>query len=83
MNEYKENNVIDVYIKIKKIIPDDEIKLKNEMEIYIDTLFNQAPEVLVSKYCWIPFINILNNNIPTLYKEWHFEIKKIIGNENK
>jgi hypothetical protein len=33
MNEYKENNVIHVYRKINKIIPDDETKLKNELEI--------------------------------------------------
>ena len=83
MNEYKENNVIDIYFKIKKIIPDNEIKLKNDLEIYISTLWNQAPEILVSKYCWIPFINILNDNIPNISKEWHFEIRKIINNEYK
>jgi hypothetical protein len=81
MNEYKENNVIDVYIKIIKIIPDNEINLKSELELYINTLWNQAPEILVSKFCWIPFINILNNNIPNIYKDWHFEIRKIITNK--
>ena len=83
MNEYKENNVIHVYRKINKIIPDDETKLKNELEIYISTLWNQAPELLASKYYWIPFIQILNENIPQIYKDWHFDIRKIIINGNK
>ena len=83
MNEYKERNVIDVILKVKKIIPDSENNLKNDLEIYLNTLWNQAPEVLVSKYCWIPFTQILNKNIPNLYKDWHFELNKIISNENK
>jgi len=83
MNEYKERNVIDVILKVNKIIPDSESKIKNDLEIYLNTLWNQAPETLTSKHCWIPFINILNKNIPTLYKDWHIEIRKIITNENK
>jgi len=83
MNVYQEYNVIDIYLKIKKIIPEDETNIKNELEIYISSLWNKAPEVLVSKHCWIPFINILNDNIPNVYKDWHFEIKKIISNINK
>jgi hypothetical protein len=81
-NEFKERSVIDVILKVKLIIPDSETKLNNELDIYINELWNLAPEVLVSKYCWIPFTKILNDNIPNINKDWHFAILKIINNKS-
>ena len=54
----KNRLVVDVIKVVVKIIPKSETNLINELNHYKKCMFNQAPEVLSSAYCWIPFLNI-------------------------
>ena len=54
------------------------MKLINELQQYSDSLWNQSPEALKTKYCWKQFINILNFYIPIICKNLHFTIKDIV-----
>ena len=74
-------NVVKIIDKILAIIPDGEVKLKDEIQNYKDSLFNQAPEMLLSSYCWNPFQNILSDNILTFEEEWQKKVLKIFNNE--
>lgn len=73
-------NVLFVIDQIIKCIPENEVNLINEIKQYSDSLWNQSPEALKTKYCWTPFINILNGHIPILSENWHFTIKNILSN---
>jgi hypothetical protein len=70
------NEIIRVVIEI---IPESETTLINELKNYKKTLFNQAPESLSGSYCWIPFINILNNHINDIKEEWQIKIRDILN----
>lgn len=43
-------DIVDVYNKIIKVIPDENIEFKNDLKKYIDSLWNKAPET------FIPFV---------------------------
>jgi len=70
--------------KIIELIPDNEEKLLNELNEYLNNnLAYKPPELRNSKYCWIPFINILNVNIPNIELEWQKQIEKILNIEEE
>jgi hypothetical protein len=54
------------------MIPETEIKLLKDLNVFKDNIIFKAPEVRKSSYCWIPFINLLNNNI--YYGNFFFNI---------
>lgn len=80
-------NITDVCKEILKIIPDgvdncDAVKLRNEIEDYIDkTLVFKAPELLSNGNYFKEVAIILNKNIPTITEDWHKSIKKYFNNE--
>jgi hypothetical protein len=78
---YKNRDVIKVIEELNKFIPDSEETLKYELNNYLQSLWNKAPEVLRTSYCWEPLIKILNKFIPNLSENWHFQIQKIISNK--
>lgn len=53
----------DVYNKIIIKIPDSEIEMKAELKIFINSLWNKAPEVRTGPEVFIPFVNILSRYI--------------------
>ena len=75
-------NVLLVIGKIIKCIAENEVILIDELQKYSDSLWNQSPEAVKSKYCWKQFINILNCHIPIISKNWHSTIKDIIIIDN-
>jgi len=81
MANIKPNRYVnDVIKQVIKLIPETETKLINELQIYNSSLWNKPPEVLQDSYCWEPFINILNRNIPEIDTVWQIVIKNIISN---
>ena len=74
----KVNLVID---KLLEVIPSIEQKLINELVIYRDSLWNQSPESLYTKYNWQPLINILNNNITVIDCDWKKQLIHIVNND--
>lgn len=73
-------SVIDVIKLLTNIIPKNEIELINELNKYVKTLYNKAPELLKSSDCWIPFIHILNYYIPDIIEDWHIQIDNLLKN---
>jgi hypothetical protein len=71
-------NIIDVHNEIIKIIPDYDFKI--ELQTYIDSLWNQAPECLIGGTPWILYANILVKYIPNFSEdepEWKFKVRDI------
>jgi hypothetical protein len=67
----KEARSVDkVLDKIISIIPEQEIELKTELKMYLDSLYNKAPEVRRSHECWIPLRNILISKVPIFDENW-------------
>jgi len=73
-------NVSDVIDKILEIIPSTEIVLIDQLTEYNKSLWNQSPESLLSKENWVPFMNILNKNIPRINSDWKVKLVNIINN---
>ena len=78
----------DVYQVTQKIIeeiPDSEVILKNKLIHYISSLWNLAPEVLVSSHVWIPVQDILNAHInpDKINEPWVKKTIRIFNNENE
>lgn len=78
-------DIIDVYKKIDAVIPEEHKRLKDELEIYVQTLYYKAPEVRKSGDLYIEFAKILENyvlNYTTMEEPWIFQMKKIFNGEN-
>lgn len=72
-------SVVDVMAKLLKIIPDEELSLRNEITKYNETLWNQSPEALKTEYCWMPLQLIMNRNVNKIDKEWKKELLRIFN----
>jgi len=73
-----------IILEIIKIIPDTEKKLLNELSNYLnENLAYKSPELRVSKFCWTPFINILNSNITNIELERQKKILDIINTKEE
>lgn len=72
----KFRNVDDVIFELLLIIPKSEVILINEITKYQQTLWNKAPELQNSAYCWIPLQKILNYYIPIIDEEWKIQLAK-------
>jgi len=77
----KPRNVVTIIDQLLKYIPDDEYDLINEITDYGSSLWNQAPEALYTKDCWIPLMNILSKNIRHIDQDWKISLVKIVNNE--
>jgi hypothetical protein len=65
--------------KLLKIVPDDEVSLRDEIIAYTGTLWNQSPEALKTEYCWMPLQLIMNRNVKDFDSEWKRELLKIFN----
>lgn len=79
----KPRNVELVIEKLLPFIPSTEEKLINELVYYRDSLWNQPPEVLDSKYAWAPLISILMTNIPVVDCDWKEKLSNIVKYDNE
>jgi hypothetical protein len=73
-------SVIDVIKLLSNIIPRNETELINELNKYVKSLYNKAPELLKGTECWLPFIHILNYYIPDITEDWHIQIDILLKN---
>ena len=82
---YNPRDIIDVYEKINEVIPNEYNEFKKELKDYIDSLWNQAPEVRMSSHTFIPFSNILIKYIPNIIHLsnedliWKFNVRDIFN----
>jgi len=78
-------DISEVTQKIIEEIPESEVILKNKLIRYISSLWNLAPEVLVSSHVWIPVQDILNAHINTdkINEPWVQKTIRIFNNENE
>ena len=73
----------DVHKKILEQIPSNQIEFREELQNYIDSLWNIAPEVRRSSHTYIPYFNIMSKYIPNITElkdsdpEWWFECRDI------
>jgi len=80
---YVPRDIVDVCEQIIQAIPVDQIKLKKELEDYIGSLWNKAPEVKRGSETFIPVANILISNIPKILEltsedpKWNFDVRNI------
>ena len=76
-------DIIEVYNKIIDIIPDDQVEVKSLLNEFIDSLWNKAPEIRRGPETFVPFGNILINNIPNILElnhsepRWKFDVRDI------
>lgn len=73
-------NIADVHKQIINIIPDDNNDLKKELDNYIYSLWNLAPELYYSAETYIPYSNILSKHICFEDKnepKWKYHVKDI------
>jgi hypothetical protein len=78
---YQPRSVDKIIIEILKLIPEKEKELVYELQNYLDSLFNQCPEALMSSYVWVQLSNILNKFIPEIFEDWHIKVNMIIINQ--
>jgi hypothetical protein len=78
--EMSSRSVVDVAKQILEIIPEKEYALKREINKYIESQFNKAPEVLRGSICWIPFSHILNKHVVVFDEDWKIHIRDIVNN---
>ncbi len=73
----------DVHKKILEQIPTNQTEFREELQNYIDSLWNIAPEVRRSSHTYIPYFNIMVKYIPNITElkdsdpEWWFECRDI------
>ena len=79
-DDYHPRSVDKIIIEILKVIPEKEKELVCELQNYLDSLWNQGPEVLISSHGWVPLCNILNKFIPKIFEKWHIKVNMIIIN---
>lgn len=71
-------DVIEVINKMLVFIPTEETQLINDLTIFKDALWNQAPE-LICKDFWIPITSILQRNIECVNEPWKIEVLKLFN----
>jgi len=72
-------DVVVIIYKILDAIPTNEEVLQNELKQYLETLWNQAPEIRRSKYCWAPLLDILQRHIPDIDEDWKHRVLHIFN----
>ena len=80
-----QRNIVLVTQQIISEIPESEVRLKQKLIYYIQSLWNLAPEVLNSGSVWIPVQDILNSYIKAdkLNEPWVQKTIRIFNNDNE
>ena len=78
MSDSVSADVTDVIKKMLNFIPIEETQLINDLKIFEETLWNQAPELRCT-YFWIPMTSILQRNIECVDQPWKIELTKIFN----
>jgi hypothetical protein len=71
-------DVIEVIKKMMEFIPTEETQLINDLKIFKEALWNQAPELRCTHF-WIPMTSILQRNIECIDEPWKTEIVKLFN----
>lgn len=73
-------DIEDVHLKILSIIPEENNELKVELEKYIKSMWNKAPEVRKGSETFILYTNILCKHIPEFDTQWKIQVRDIFNN---
>lgn len=74
-------DIQDVICSTLEIIPETEIKLRNELEKLNNKILYKPPEMINCTEFWLMFANILNRNIPHIKEDWQIKIQKIVNKQ--
>lgn len=77
----KNISVLKIIPQIIEVISKDKTKIISKLNNYSDSLFNQAPEVLMTA-SWIGLINILDNMIHLFNEDERSKIQYILTPNN-
>ena len=78
----------DVHKKMIIKIPDSEKEFKSELEEYIESIWNIAPEIKTGPHTYIPYFNIIIKYIPNYHNltqddpKWMFDCRDIFSGKN-
>jgi len=77
-------DIEDVHKKIIAIIPDENKELKDELNKFIESIWNLAPELRKSGYTFFPYQNILlkhlhDNDDDNLNNVWKHQMQDIFN----
>ena len=74
--------VVEIMTKILDIIPEEEVSFRDDIKIYMKSLWNVSPELRRSADYWIPLQNILVNNFTEINEgeDWKMTSIKIFNN---
>jgi len=75
-------DVVKVIPQLLEKIPYEEVELRRDIEEYNCSLFNQAPEVRVTAYCWIPLQTILQKRVTVIDAAWKKELLSLFNGED-
>jgi len=68
----------DVLIKkLITIIPDDQVKLRDNLVKLSESWWNQAPELLCNDQYWLPVGNVLSEHIHDFDSDWKVKVRDI------
>jgi hypothetical protein len=68
-----------IIITVIEIVPKTEIQILEDLNKFKNDLVFRPPELRKSSYCWTPFINLLNNNIPEIKEDWQIKIRDVVN----
>jgi hypothetical protein len=77
--KYCGRSVLYVIYDLLKEIPENEEKLTEEILNYCQTLWNKAPELLISSECWFPLQCILSKHILDFDNEWKLKVLAVFN----
>ena len=76
----------DVHDRIMAVIPETETVIRGDLEIFISSTWNKAPEVRMGPEVYSPYFYILLNNIENygrlvegVDEGWKFEVRDIFA----
>jgi len=78
-NKITERSVLKVIHYILKEIPENEEKIIEEILDYSHSLWNKAPEVLITSECWFPLQCILSKYILDFNTEWKIKVLAVFN----
>lgn len=79
----KPRSIITVIDEMLEFIPSKEEYLIEQLNEFKNSLWNQAPEALLTSYNWIPVQNILNKYIKNVDTDWKLRLLNIFNGINK
>lgn len=72
-------DIVNVHSQIYAIIPKENEEFREELEEFINSTWNLAPEVRSGPEVYIPYTNILYKYIPNPNCDWQIKVRDIFN----